>query len=332
MTARTIRTAAALRAADPWEQTIPLPAFCPPSPAAPARRPQTRQPARGTGRAPASRRTEGRVYHAPASARSAARRRKKHRYAAVLLRLAVLVLCGWALVTVLRGAAGALAVGAQQAGTLFLTAAGWETAAPEAPGTLAVEPVLQNPDLPNGCEAASLAALLRYAGVEADAVELAAAWIPREDFSYSGPDRFGPDPETAYVGDAASANGGWYCFAAPVAVGANNYLSFIGSDLRAEDLTGASFAELQEHLAAGRPVAVWFTQDYQDPRRNSGFTWTLPSGETYTPYGNLHCVVLAGVEGEECLLADPLAGSTRVDRDTFERIYTAMGSRALVVR
>ena len=43
------------------------------------------------------------------------------------------------------------------------------------------------------------------------------------------------------------------------------------------------------------------------------------------------CLVLAGVEGGDCLLADPLSGSTRVDKDAFERIYTAMGSRALAV-
>lgn len=79
-------------------------------------------------------------------------------------------------------------------------------------------------------------------------------------------------------------------------------------------------------------MAVWFTQDYADPRFSEGFTWTLPTGEEYTPYANLHCLVLAGVEGGDCLLADPLSGNTRVDKDTFERIYTAMGSRALVVR
>ena len=107
--------------------------------------------------------------------------------------------------------------------------------------------------------------------------------------------------------------------------GANGYLEAIGSSLRAKDLTGAGFAELEKRLAKGQPVAVWFTQDYQDPRMNESFTWTLPSGEQYTPYANLHCLVLAGVEGGDCLLADPLSGSTRVDKDTFERIYTAMG-------
>ena len=314
MSTRTIRTAAALRPAGQWEQAIPLPAFAPVEAAAPLRQPRSRQPERP-------------VYRAPAP-----RRRRKRRLAGAVVRLAVVALCGWALLRVLGQTQGALADGVQRAKALFSVAAGWNVEAPEASGVLEVEPVLQNPTLPNGCEAASLATLLRYAGVEADAAELAMEWIPRQEFSYSGPDRFGPDPEEAYAGDPTSPSGGWYCFAAPVVQGANNYLAFIGSSLRAEDLTGASFAKLEQQLADGRPVAVWFTQDYADPRFSEGFTWTLPTGEEYSPYANLHCLVLAGVEGGDCLLADPLSGNTRVDKDTFERIYTAMGSRALVVR
>lgn len=314
MSTRVIRTAAALRPAGEWEQAIPLPAWSPVEEAAPIRRPPERQ---------------RQVYRAPAPAPR--RRRRKRHLAGVLLRLAVLALCGWALLRVLGETKGALAEGVHRAEALFSIAAGWGVDAPEAAGVLEVEPVLQNPALPNGCEAASLATLLHYAGVEADAVELAMEWIPRQEFSYSGPDRFGPDPDEAYAGDPTSASGGWYCFAGPVVEGANGYLEAIGSSLRAKDLTGAGFAELEKRLAKGQPVAVWFTQDYQDPRMNESFTWTLPSGEQYTPYANLHCLVLAGVEGGDCLLADPLSGSTRVDKDTFERIYTAMGSRALAV-
>lgn len=313
MSTRVIRTAAALRPAGEWEQAIPLPAWGPVEAAAPTRPPQR----------------ETHVYRSPAPA--SRRRRRRRRFAGVLVRLAVLALCGWALLRVLDSAGGALADGIDRAEALFSIAAGWGVDAPEASGVLQVEPVLQNPALPNGCEAASLATLLHYAGVEADAVELAMEWIPRQEFSYSGPDRFGPDPDEAYAGDPTSASGGWYCFAGPVVEGANGYLEFIGSSLRAEDLTGADFAKLEKRLANGQPVAVWFTQDYQGPRLNEGFTWTLPSGEEYTPYANLHCLVLAGVEGGDCLLADPLSGSTRVDKETFERIYTAMGSRALAV-
>ena len=312
---RTIRTAAALRPAVGWEQPISLPAWQPVEASAPVRRPPQR-------------RQERPVCRAPAPARP---RRRKRRLARALAKLAVLAVCGWALLHVLDWTSATLAAGIQRAGALFSIAAGWGVDAPEAAGVLEVEPVLQNPALPNGCEAASLATLLRYAGVEADAVELAMEWIPRQEFTDSGPDRFGPDPNEAYAGDPTSASGGWYCFAGPVVEGANRYLEAIGSPLRAEDLTGAGLAELEKRLAKGQPVAVWFTQDYQDPRRNENFTWTLPSGERYVPYGNLHCLVLAGVEGGDCLLADPLAGSTRVDKDAFERIYTAMGSQALAV-
>lgn len=317
MHSRVLRTAAALRPAGEWEQPILWPAPAPAQPAAPLRRPASRPAARGG--------------HAPARGGRAAVHRRKNRLPGMLARLAVLALCGWALTLVLHAAAGALADGADRAKALFSIAAAWGLKAPEAAGVLEVEPVLQNPALPNGCEAASLATLLRYAGVEADPVELAMDFIPRQEFSCAGDERFGPDPEQAYAGNATSASGGWYCFAAPVVEGANAYLESVGSGLRAVDLTGSSFADLERQLAAHRPVAVWFTQDYQDPRLNQNFTWTLPSGETYTPYANLHCLVLAGVEGGDCLLADPLTGSTRVDKDTFRRIYTAMGSRALAL-
>ena len=91
-------------------------------------------------------------------------------------------------------------------------------------------------------------------------------------------------------------------------------------------------ARLEQLLRQGTPVAVWFTQDYEQPRFNNSFTWTLPNGRTYTPYANLHCVVLTGMDETCCYLADPLQGDTLIDRSQFESIYTAMGSRAVVLR
>lgn len=198
-------------------------------------------------------------------------------------------------------------------------------------GSLAVQPVSQLPELPNGCEAASLATLLAYEGLEAPASLLAADYLPRQAFSYSGLDRFGPDPEAAYVGDPFSPTGGWYCFEGPLAQAADQYLAGAGSPLRAKTLTGASLPELEGWLAKGYPVAVWFTQDYTVPRMNETFRWTLPGGSEYTPYQNLHCVVLAGADDLLCYLADPLQGNTQVSREVFDAVYTAMGSRALAL-
>lgn len=196
---------------------------------------------------------------------------------------------------------------------------------------LDVQPVFQNPELPNGCEAASLAALLQYQGFSVSPADLAAGYLPMTEFSYSGPNRYGPDPDEAYAGDPFSAKNGWYCMEGPVIEAANGYLADQGSALTARKITGAGMDELLDQLRQGHPVAVWVTQGYEMPRFNDAFTWTLPNGDTYIPYGNLHCVVLTSMDETTCYLADPLQGSTSVSRSQFETVYTAMGSRAVVL-
>lgn len=279
------------------------------------------------------------VYRRPqAAVHAPARRRKKRHTMAAVGKLLVLALCFWALVSVfdlmaqqrLFASLGSLASGHT------LSSAAPAPKADQAPATgsgmLSVQPVLQNPQLPNGCEAASLATLLQYSGFSVDLGSLAADYLPCQQFTYNGLNRYGPDPEKAYAGDPFSTTNGWYCFEGPVVEAANAYLRAQGSDLRAEAITGADMAQLEQLLRQGRPVAVWFTQDYEQPRQNTSFTWTLPNGRTYTPYANLHCVVLCGMDGQQCHLADPMQGSTSIERDRFESIYTAMGSRAVVLQ
>ena len=74
-------------------------------------------------------------------------------------------------------------------------------------------------------------------GVPADKLDLAYGYIPRGDIEETTDGRTGPDPELAYAGDPA-AGLGFYCFAQPVAQGANAYLAAQGSALRAADITG----------------------------------------------------------------------------------------------
>lgn len=290
------------------------------APALPAsRRVVRRPPAHSQPRAtaPAPRKSAA---HAPAR-----RRRRRHALAAVLGRLMVLALCAAALFSVLDLLAQnqlLAPLGSLASGQLFTGGS----------SMLTVQPVLQQPQLPNGCEAASLATLLEYNSVSVDLTALGEDYLLRQSFTYSGPNRYGPDPEQAYAGDPASASGGWYCFEGPIIEAANAWLRDQGSDLRAESETGADLDRLGQLLRQGTPVAVWFTQDYEQPRFNTSFTWTLPDGSTYTPYGNLHCVVLTGMDESQCYLADPLQGDSVIGRDQFERIYTAMGSRAVVLR
>ncbi|MFQ7724981.1 MAG: C39 family peptidase, partial [Ruthenibacterium lactatiformans] len=126
--------------------------------------------------------------------------------------------------------------------------------------------------------------------------------------------------ELAYAGDPA-AGLGFYCFAQPVAQGANAYLAAQGSALRAVDITGVTGQGLLQYLRGGDPVIVWITKDLSAPR-TGGCTWLLAdTGETYVPYVNLHCVVLAGWDGDTCTIADPLQGRRRVDAAAFLQCF-----------
>ena len=193
----------------------------------------------------------------------------------------------------------------------------------------AINLILQNPELPNGCEVTSMAMALGAAGYPVDKLTLY-GYLPQRPITNRGGQRFGPDPEEAYAGDAARLTGGWYCFEGPVIQAADRWLESCGSGLRAQSVTGLSRAELDRYAQNGIPLVVWVTLDYAAPQC-SGVFWTLEDGTAYRPYRNLHCVVLAGVEDGQYWVADPLAGFTQVDKDLFWDSFFAMDCRAVVI-
>lgn len=193
-----------------------------------------------------------------------------------------------------------------------------------------VELILQNPELPNGCEVTSLAMVLSGAGCPADKLALYRDYMPKADFSQAEGRCYGPNPERWYVGDAEDRIGGWYCFQGPVVQAANGWLDHCGSSLRAQDLTGLSRTELERYAQAGTPLVVWVTLRYAAPQY-SEFFWVLEDGAVYRPYRNLHCVVLAGVQNGQYKIADPINGMEQVDKEIFWDSFSAMGCRAVSV-
>lgn len=201
---------------------------------------------------------------------------------------------------------------------------------PVAPVMLEVNCVYQQPELPNGCEAASLAAVLNYLSYPASKTELAEDYIPRGETYYENGVAYSPDPRRTYVGDPWDSSG-FYILAPGLAAGANAYLAAWGGSYTARDISGAGERELIAQLQAGRPVIVWTIMYYTDAQY-ADLTWVIAgTSERYIPYANLHCRVLFGVEGENFYLADPIFGVQAVNRETVMDSYQALGSQAVVI-
>ena len=182
---------------------------------------------------------------------------------------------------------------------------------------LAVEPIMQLPELPLGCEITALATLLQYYGFSVDKVTLCEQTL---DFGLSY-----IDPFEGYVGSPFEEHGGFGCYAPPIVCAANRFLARQNSALSAYDVSGTSFDILLEYVMTGTPVMVWTTQQ------------TLDSDVAYT-YGEInwyrlsHCVVISGFEGDAVICADPLEGTVRYDRSRMEQMYKLLYAQAVLIR
>ena len=195
------------------------------------------------------------------------------------------------------------------------------------PILLAVPQILQNPELPNGCEITSCCEVLNYLGFPADKCELADRYLPRSEQWY------GADPDQVYMGnphlDDGSPETGYYCFAGPIVTAAQRYLADHGGGWRAVDLTGAEEDELVSQLAAGRPVIFWATLHFNDLQHDPCGSYALPNGRRHKVLHTLHCMVLCGADDENFIVADPLDFNRTVPRGTFMKIYRQLGRRAV---
>ena len=194
---------------------------------------------------------------------------------------------------------------------------------------LYVPQILQNPELPNGCEITSCCEVLQFLGYPADKCDLADHYLPRSEKWY------GTDPDQFYMGDPhlddSSPETGYYCFAGPVVTAANKYLSERGGAHYAVDLTGASQEMLAEQLRKGRPFIFWASLHFKDIQFDERGAYELPGGRTHRVFHQLHCMVCKGMDDTSFYIADPLDFNTSVPKDIFMKIYHQLGDRAVVI-
>ena len=191
--------------------------------------------------------------------------------------------------------------------------------------------LLQNPDLPTGCEATSLTMVLNHYGYNIDKVSLAKNFLPKSsDFYNANGKDYGVDFNTTFAGDPTSANA-YGCLAPAIVTTANNYLSQNGrGDLTVSNISGSSPSQLYDYVNKGTPVIVWATMNMREPGK--GKSWYAPNGNLLTWPSGEHCLVLIGYNNDSVILNDPLKGTTTYSRSLFEQRYSQMGSQAVVLQ
>ena len=200
-----------------------------------------------------------------------------------------------------------------------------ETEPPEVPPretyVLDVENILQNPELPNGCEVVSLAIVLRYMGYDVAPGWLFDNYMPHTLYDYSG------DPFTTYIGNPRGY--GFGCYAPCVVTTGNAYLSDVGSSLEAVDVSGMELEDYKAYIDSGTPVIIWGTL-YMNCNPHVHQSWWV-NGEIRHWYSNSHCLVLIGYKADTYVFCDPLCGVIEYSIEAVEKSFELNLRQACVI-
>lgn len=185
------------------------------------------------------------------------------------------------------------------------------------------ETVLQNPELPTGCEITALTQTLNFYGFDIDKEKLCDTFMPVDFDGYYTMDQ-------VYLGDPRSTNG-FGCNAPVIKKVADDYFDYLGSDWYAQNLTGISLKEVFYQIEQGYPVIVWTTIGQRET--HATFQFELGCGEDFYFNGYQHCLTIYGFDYDEGIVhvADPMEGNMKYEMERFERIYKEMGSQAVIL-
>lgn len=192
--------------------------------------------------------------------------------------------------------------------------------------------ILQNPELPVGCEITALTILLNYYGFNAEKTDMAKNYLPT---SWGNPKTvdgklYKDSFYDYFIGDPFSR--GYGCFSPAIERAASSYISSHGGGYTVKNISGCHPDTLYEYLIAGIPVLCWATDGMIEPEYYE--TWyDNATGEQLDWYLNEHCFVLAGfnIANSTVTLNDPMKGIIDYNIDKFEVRFKQMHSQAIVL-
>lgn len=187
---------------------------------------------------------------------------------------------------------------------------------------LDIEPVLQLPELPTGCEITSLATVLNYYGYDISKTQLADEYLECGEVGDT-------DPNEKFIGSPYDIHS-CGCFSNVIADAAKSFSEKNGCNFKVYNLYGLSLDDLYKYVEDGKPVVIWSTIDLKETYRN--ITWDV-DGKEIAWRANEHCMVLIGYDKDNntCIVSDPLQGIKEYPKDLFNQRYEELGKQAVVV-
>lgn len=187
-----------------------------------------------------------------------------------------------------------------------------------------VPALLQEPELPAGCEITSLTCLLNYLGYPVDKEVMVDTYLDYvlvngTDYTFF----------EKYIGDPRA--NGYGCYSPVIVKAATNFLADQNSDLEAVNLSGSTKEDILLTVASGHPVVIWNTLSASDVYET--YAWTTPDGIEVNWCKLEHCMLLTGYNLSEntVTVCDPLKGEVSYDLTQFFKVYDDMYQQAMTI-
>ncbi len=187
-----------------------------------------------------------------------------------------------------------------------------------------VPALLQEPELPTGCEITSLTCLLNYLGFSIDKVVMADTYLDKaleNGIEYTFYEKYIGDPKV----------NGYGCYSPVIVKAATAFLADRNSNLEAVNLSGKTRDEILMVVASGHPVVIWNTLDAQDFEEK--LVWTTPDGTDVYWTALEHCMLLTGYDMNDntVTVCDPMKGVTSYDLTQFFDVYDKLHQQAMTI-
>ena len=197
----------------------------------------------------------------------------------------------------------------------------------------------QNPDYPNGCEAAAATMLLNYLGIDITLEDFINNYLPMSDVYEKDGIRYEPNPAVSYAGNPADTSRGLGTFEPVIA---NAITSILKKQKKENPKLEYNIYENAEKyslkIAANQltntftPFLIWTTIDYTEAK--DIYEWfSYDKKSTYTYPKNSHVVVVTGVDENYYYINDPLknAKNIPIEKDLLETSFDSLGRQLLRV-